>query len=390
MPWSCSNCLVWFVHIRRHVTFRTAKIPNFPTLQQINSLFLMANRRLLIAFRRNMGTACLAGAGFTLLLASCGTTPNLSALENDELYLSRGEEFVTDAQYLAFALKEAGYEGDSESDYYDPSRAQSGDISQGYRPSFMNNPNGMQWGLGLATANSPFGFGQSYGYDPYMNSGFGYNPYGGGGMGYGNSGFGYNPYGNSGFGGYNPYGGYGGYNPYGGYGGYNPYNSGNWTGNDSDQGGSTTTGYTRTPIMSNTAGGSNYDNGILSRPKDALLSGNTDKAPSSDSSPQDATQDATNTINSRGMNRWLQSPSTPLSDPANAQPIERATPRNNSTRNPTRSQTRENRSSSWSTPQPTATPAPRGNSNPSARPSNSGSGSSRPAGTSRPKRGGGL
>ena len=391
MPWSYSNCLVWFVHIRRHVTFRTAKIPNFPTLPRINSLFLMANCRLLTLDPRNLGLACLTGACFMLLLSSCGTTPNLSALENDELYLSRGEEFITDAQYLAFALQEAGYADETESDYYDPSRAQSNDLSSGYRPSFMNNQNAMQWGMGLTSGFNPYGFGQSFGNDPYMNSGFGYNPYGGG-MGYGNSGFGYNPYGGSyggygGYNGYNPFGGYGGYNGYNGYnpygGGYNAYNYGNWTGSDSHEGGSTVTGYTRTPIMSNASNGSNYDAGSLVRPKDQIQSSETYESPSSGSSTSGATPDANN---SREMNRWLQSPSTPLNAPKDVNPSGLTTPDKSSSRQ----RTRATRTSSWGSSQPAANPAPRNNSNSSTRPSNnSSSGSSRPAGTSRSSRGGG-
>ena len=49
---------------------------------------------------------------------SCGISPNLtSSLESDELYLSSGEEFITDAEYLAFALKD--FESiDYEEDYY--------------------------------------------------------------------------------------------------------------------------------------------------------------------------------------------------------------------------------------------------------------------------------
>ena len=234
-------------------------------------------------------------------------------------------------------------------------------------------------------------YGMSNGYDPYMNSGFGYNP--NGGMGYGNSGFGYNPYGGYGgynpyaYGGYNSYGGYNGFNPYGG--GYSPYNYGNWTGNDSDQGGSTVTGYTRTPIMSNTAGGSNYTGGLLNRPKDEVVSGDASWSPSNAASASDKTPAATNSENTPGANRWLESPSAPLNSPAEVNPSGRTAPERNKTRN----RTRATQTSSWSSSQPSTTPTPRNNSNSSARPkNNSSSGSSRPAGTtrsSRSSRGGG-
>ena len=362
----------------------------------------MANRSLLTLDLRNTCFIYLFSASVALLFSGCASIPNLGALENDELYLSRGEEFVTDAQYLAFALEEAGYEEESGSDYYDPTRSsQANGMIPGYRPSFMNNQNAMQWGMGLCSGSNPFGYGMSNGYDPYMNSGFGYNPYGG--MGYGNSGFGYNPYGGyGGYGGYNPYA-YGGYNPYGGYngynngfnpygGGYNPYSSyGNWTGND-NQGGSTVTGFTRTPLMSNTAGGSNYTGGLLSRPKDEAVSGDASWAPSNAAPVSDRTPAATNSETTRGANRWLESPSTPLHSPADVNPSGRTTPERNTTRN----RTRATRTSSWGSSQPSATPAPRNNSNSSARPSNNNSngssrstGTSRPAGTSRSSRGGG-
>ena len=358
----------------------------------------MANRSLLTLDLRNTWFIYLFSACVALLFSGCASIPNMGALENDELYLSRGEEFVTDAQYLAFALETAGYEEESGSDYYDPTRStQANGMIPGYRPSFMNNQNAMQWGMGLSSGFNPFGFGISNGYDPYMNSGFGYNP--NGGMGYGNSGFGYNPYGGyGGYGGYNPYA-YGGYNSYGGYngfnpygGGYNPYNYGNWTGNDSDQGGSTVTGFTRTPIMSNTAGGSNYNAGLLNRPKDEVVSSNASWSPSNVAPVSDRTPAATNSETTRGANRWLESPSTPLHSPTDLNPSGRTTPERNKTRN----RTRATRTSSWGNSQPSTTPPPRNNSNSSARPSNNNNngssrskGTSRPAGTSRSNRGGG-
>ena len=225
----------------------------------------------------------------SLFIAGCASTPNLSSLEDDELYLRRGEEFISDAALLAFAYENTTDElgGD---DYYDPTRT---DFSPGYmnnfgvpsyQPSFSNRYRNFGGGFGN-------GFGTSWGLASYMNpfaagsmgNGMGFydpfyagwsNPYS---MGYG-SGFGYgNPYGwNNGWGSNwnNPYGytnwNNGWNNPYG-YtnwnNGWNTYNGG-FTGIGSDDSFTNITGRTRTPIMSYTGSGSNYDsNGVLARPK---------------------------------------------------------------------------------------------------------------------------
>ena len=102
-----------------------------------------------------------------------------------------------------------------------------------------------------------YGYGMG-GYDPFY-SGWG-NPYS---MGYG-SGFGYgNPYAwNGGWGnGWN--------NPYGNTNWNNSNtNYGGWAGTSSNDSFTNITGRTRTPIMSYTSNGSNYDgNGVLVRPK---------------------------------------------------------------------------------------------------------------------------
>ena len=43
--------------------------------------------------------------GLTVTMASCGGAyRQASALEDDELYLSQGEEFLTDEEYLSYAF----------------------------------------------------------------------------------------------------------------------------------------------------------------------------------------------------------------------------------------------------------------------------------------------
>jgi len=201
-----------------------------------------------------------------MLLSGCATTPNFSALEDDELYLKRGEEFVTDAMYLAFALEQSSEET-IEDDYYDPSRSQ---YSPGYAGGYYGMP-GYQ-----SSFNNPFrpfgnGFGTNWGLSSYLN------PFGAGGLGFGYGMGGYDPFSSWG----NPYGSMGyGYNPYGwnngwnnGYGYTNWNNGGNinyggWTGTGTTDQLGGVTGRTRTPIMSYTNNGSNYDaNGVLVRPK---------------------------------------------------------------------------------------------------------------------------
>ena len=130
----------------------------------------------------------------SLLMAGCASTPDFSALEDDELYLRRGEEFVTDAAYLAFAYENNAEESDGD-DYYDPNRSQfsPGYMNSygmpGYQPSYYNRYRPFGGGFGN-------GFGTQWGLASYMN------PYGAGGFGMG-----------YGLGGYDPfYGGWG--NPY--------------------------------------------------------------------------------------------------------------------------------------------------------------------------------
>ena len=115
----------------------------------------------------------------SLLMAGCASTPDFSALEDDELYLRRGEEFVTDAAYLAFAYENNAEESDGD-DYYDPNRSQfsPGYMNSygmpGYQPSYYNRYRPFGGGFGN-------GFGTQWGLASYMN------PYGAGGFGMGYS-----------------------------------------------------------------------------------------------------------------------------------------------------------------------------------------------------------
>jgi hypothetical protein len=190
----------------------------------------------------------------------CGISPNLtSSLESDELYLSSGEEFITDAEYLAFALKD--FESlDSEEDYYNEN---SGYINnRGYSNNNFNS-NLPYNSLGLSSYFSPYGAGynncgyNSYGNNNYNNygyGGYGYNPY----NNYGYGGYGYNPYNNYGYGGY-------GYNPYNNY-GYGGYNGGgyfgSYTGDETYFTSSVLVG-PRTPLLTGTLTNSNYSGGRL-------------------------------------------------------------------------------------------------------------------------------
>ena len=184
----------------------------------------------------------------------CGISPNLtSTLESDELYLSSNEEFITDAEYLAFALNnlekpdsDYNYSGD---DYY---YNNSGNSNIGYNNhSYLPNNS-----LGLSPFFSSYGAGYSnYNYGGNNGFGYGYSPYGSNNYGYG-----YNPYNNYGYG-YNPYNnyGYGNYGTYGGgsYGGY-----GNYSGGDTYYTSSILVG-ARTPLLSGTLTNSNYYGGRL-------------------------------------------------------------------------------------------------------------------------------
>lgn len=314
------------------------------------------------------------------VLSGCASGPNLSALEDDELYLQRGEEFITDAAYLAFALEQSGFDETlrGEDDYYNPDQNNLG-IGGQYQPHYMQGNHNFQQGLGLSSYFQPFGMGGMG-----CNSGFGYNN----GYGYNNGGFGlnnslgYNPYGYNPYGynpyGYNPYG-YNpyGYNPYGyngyGYNGYG-YNYGGWTSgsneNDDSGSGGVLSG-PRTPIMSTTGVNSNYgDNGMLLQPK-------TSDSELEMTAPQrvSPTELERTAPRSRGLSRWLTPASTPLEFPS-------TTPQG-------QNRMERGRNNSSNTPAPSISSprtSPRSNSSsPSTRPSGGGN---RPAGTSRSNRDG--
>ena len=313
-----------------------------------------------------------------VVFSGCATTPNFSALEDDEMYLRRGEEFITDAQYLNFALEQSAEEP-LEDDYYDPSRSL---YSPGYAGGYgygmpryqssINNPyrpfgNGMGNGWGLSSYLNPFGaggmgygmgFGMGYGgMDPY-GSGWG-NPYG---MGYGSGyGYGYSPFAANNWN--NGYGGYNGWNN--GYGGWNNSNGG-WSGTGSNDSFNGVTGRTRTPIMSYTGSGSNYDsNGVLVRPK--VEETPADQSPTA--SPRGGDTSAPTYVapasNSR-MNRWME---------------KIGNQRDTTSPRPNRS---------WSAPEPSNNSS-RSRTSPANTPSRSSgsSGGSRPSGSSRSSRGGG-
>ena len=134
-------------------------------------------------------------ADVVLLLSGCASIPDFSALEDDEMYLGRGEEFVTDSKYLADALEAAGAQDAMEDDYFDANRGVygegyvSGFGSPGYQPSYNNPYRPFSNGLGLQSYFNPMGgsgmgMGYGMGYGGFngmnysMNNGFGYNPYG--------------------------------------------------------------------------------------------------------------------------------------------------------------------------------------------------------------------
>ena len=179
--------------------------------------------------------------GLTVTMTSCGGAfRQASALEDDELYLSRGEEFLTDEEYLSYAFEQAGFSESEELEM--DSRAGDGFNSNfGYVPQSLRGRSMLR---GYMTPYGAAGFGPNP-YDPYGSAFYGgYNPYDpyGSNMGWNNgwsnswgspSGWGMNPYMGYGFGsgfGYNPYA----YNPYGfnnGWGGgYNVYQGSGWLG----------------------------------------------------------------------------------------------------------------------------------------------------------------
>lgn len=320
-------------------------------------------------------------AAAAVLLAGCASLPDFSALEDDEMYLGRGEEFVTDSKYLAFALQQAGAQEVMEDDYYDANRGAYGEGyvggfgTPGYQPSYNDPYRPFSNGLGLQSYFNPmsgYGMGMGMGYGGFngmnfgMNNGFGYNN-----MGY--TTMSYNPYGfNSWNNAYNPYG-Y--YNPYGNNGWNNGYsgwgnngNSGPYFG-DVSGGGSSVTSFTRTPIMSYTNNGSNYDDaGVLVSPKSDREEANGNVQPTV-VKPQ----------RNKRQNRWMQAAST----------RENSSNESNSNWN---SRSRTNGSSGFNNSYSAPTSTPRSNATRSSGSNSRSSGSSprgSSSGNSRSSRGGG-
>ena len=202
--------------------------------------------------------------GLTVTMASCGGAyRQASALEDDELYLSQGEEFLTDEEYLSYAFEQAGFSESEELDV--DARAGDGFNSNfGYVPQSLRGRSMLR---GYMTPYGAAGFGPNP-YDPYGSAFYGgYNPYDpyGSSMGWNNgwsnswgspSGWGMNPYMGYGYGsgfGYNPYA----YNPYGfnnGWGsGYNVYQGSGWLGGGESSGGTPVVVAPRTPIWASSS-----------------------------------------------------------------------------------------------------------------------------------------
>ena len=212
--------------------------------------------------------AWISVLGLTMTMASCGGAyRQASALEDDELYLSQGEEFLTDEEYLSYAFEQAGF---SESEELDVD-ARTGD---GFNSNFGYVPQSLRGRSMLRGYMTPYGaagFGPNP-YDPYGSAFYGgYNPYDpyGSSMGWNNgwsnnwgsqSGWGMNPYMGYGYGsgfGYNPYAS----NPYGfnnGFnngwgGGYNVYQGAGWLGGGESTGGTPIVVAPRTPIWASSS-----------------------------------------------------------------------------------------------------------------------------------------
>ena len=227
--------------------------------------------------------------GLTVTMTSCGGAfRQASALEDDELYLSRGEEFLTDEEYLSYAFEQAGFSESEELEM--DSRAGDGFNSNfGYVPQSLRGRSMLR---GYMTPYGAAGFGPNP-YDPYGSAFYGgYNPYDpyGSNMGWNNgwsnswgspSGWGMNPYMGYGFGsgfGYNPYA----YNPYGfnnGWGGgYNVYQGSGWLGGGEPSGGSPVVVAPRTPIWTSSSINSATGGGrLLTNKMDAGISSNTSR-----------------------------------------------------------------------------------------------------------------
>ena len=229
--------------------------------------------------------------GLTVTMASCGGVfRQASALEDDELYLSQGEEFLTDEEYLSYAFEQAGFSESEELDM-DSRAGDRFNSDFGYVPQSLRSRSMLR---GYMTPYGAAGFGPNP-YDPYGSAFYGgYNPYDpyGTSMGWNNgwsnswgspSGWGMNPYMGYGFGsgfGYNPYA----YNPSGfnnGFnngwgGGYNVYHGSGWFGGGESTGGFPIVVAPRTPIWASSSINSATGGGrLLTNKMDAGVSSNT-------------------------------------------------------------------------------------------------------------------
>ena len=96
--------------------------------------------------------------------SGCGSLLQRTAsLEDDELYLGRDEAFITDAEYLAYAYEQAGYDGVT-GEYEDADR-RSGD---GFQSSFGYVPQSLRGRSMLRGYMTPYG---AAGFGPLFGDG---------------------------------------------------------------------------------------------------------------------------------------------------------------------------------------------------------------------------
>lgn len=355
---------------------------------------------------QTMGMLLLAFAA-----TGCGSLLQRTAnLEDDELYLGRGEEFVTDAEYLTYAYEQAGY---SEANgQVDDSSGRSGD---GFQSSFGYVPQSLRGRSMLRGYMTPYGaagFGPNP-YDPWGSSfyhGYGaynpgfvdpYNTWGSTGMGggWGTSGWGINPYVGGAWGmnglGMNPYafqpygGGLYGPNPYGwGYGSTycNSSGFGGWGIGDSYGSGTPIVVAQRTPIWASSAINSNGGGGRLMTNKSSNDQMGNEVPPASqqpitlwralDPSKESTTRTNVRSTSNSGRNSWgVQGPdrSRVSSRPSTTRP---------STTRPSSNQS-NSRGNSWSRPSSSGSSRGTGSSTRPSHSRSSGGSTGRTGGTNR-------
>ena len=114
---------------------------------------------------------------FALAFSSCSISPNLTSnLENDELYLDRNEEFISDADYLAIAYQVSDENIDNINSISNPGMSSGSGWGVGIVGGGFGNGWGSSLGIGFGNRFNN-GWGSSMGYG--WNNGF-YNPYSGG------------------------------------------------------------------------------------------------------------------------------------------------------------------------------------------------------------------